>query len=117
MELIKKEKKGGIRIMPKNKQTAYLTQVEYKGHKFKFFRDRGCIVSKNLRKDYVSQQGEMFVVQDFDYNEIRTHFENLGYKIIDLDKKIENKKIVEDAAKKLNKEAALDLSKNKKIIT
>jgi len=117
MELIQKVKKGGVRVLPHKNQKAYMTQVKYKGHSFKFFRDRGLILSKNIRKDYTQKNGETFVVQDFDFEELIAHFKKLGHTIIDLDKKTENKKIVVEAAKKLNKEAQHDLNKNKRIKT
>lgn len=108
-----KQKLGGVRVVPKKRQLPYVMRKEYKGHPFLFFRDRGCIISKNLRKDYVMENGKEMVVQDFDFDEVIEHFKKEGYDIIDIDDK-KNTKIVEEAVSKYHKEV-YDKEANSKV--
>lgn len=94
--------------MPKQRQTAYLVTHTFKGHNFHFFRDRGCIISKNLRKDYADANGTQ-VIQDFDFEDVKNYFvKEKDMEAIDIHDKTKNKTIVQKAAEMLNIEAKED---------
>jgi len=118
---IEKKKLGGVRLMPKNKQNAYVVTYKYKSVPFLFFRDRGCIISKNLRKDYIVQGGKELCVQDFDFEEVKNYFVNeQGMTAIDLDlkNKVDSKKneeIKKTASENQNKEYEKEAKGEKKV--
>ena len=94
--------------MPKEKQLAYVVTHEYKGAKFRFFRGRGCIISKNLRKDY-AKSTDSTPIQDFDFEEVKNYFvKEHSMEAIDIHDKSKSDKIVQDAKKEMDAEGLAD---------